>query len=117
MDALGLFYSTQLYTIGMRLEGMDHSFWRNSVWQLQGAGTAIFSPPRSSSCWEALSDRRSSWRLSLPVHIIAFTIISLIHSAMVNISTILIEPIRVMTRHRPFWDQFWGRGCTSFIWS
>jgi two-component system LytT family sensor kinase len=112
--ALGLFYSSQLY-IGMRMKGMDHSFWRILVAQLVGCWYGYFlATPVILWLGERYPIERSSWRRSLPVHIAAFAIISLFHSATVVASTILIRPFDEMTSTRPFREQFWGRWTSEF---
>ena len=112
--ALGLFYASQLY-IGMLMEGMNHSFWRILVWQLAGCWYGYFlATPFILWLGKRYPIERTSWRHSLPVHIAAFAIISLLHSAAVVISTILIEPYDVMMKPRPFWEMFWGRWTKEF---
>jgi hypothetical protein len=112
--ALGLFYSSQLY-IGMRLQGMDHSFWRILVWQLAGCWYGYFlSTPLILWLGKRFPIERSSWRRNLSVHLIACTALAAIHSAVVVSSTMLLKPFDVMSKPYPFRVLFWGRMTSEF---
>jgi two-component system LytT family sensor kinase len=111
---LGLLYTSQLY-VGLRMEGMNHSFWRILVWQLVGCwyGWILFTP---LILWlgEHFPVERASWKRNLPIHIIASTVLAAIHSIIVVVSTILIRPFDEMTGNSPFWNRFWDRLAGEF---
>jgi signal transduction histidine kinase len=111
---LGLLYTGQLY-VGMRLQGMDHSFWRLLIWQLLGCwyGWVAFTP---LILWlgKHFPVERRSWKLHLPLHIIACTSLAAIHSAVVVVSTNIIRPFDDMTKPLPFGEMFWGRLASEF---
>jgi two-component system, LytTR family, sensor kinase len=112
--ALGLLYTSQMY-VAMRMEGMNHSFWRLLAWQLLGCwyGWLLFTP---LILWlgKRFPLERISWKRNLPVHLIASTALAGIHSAIVVISTLIIKPYDEMFRPRPFREMFWGRLASEF---
>lgn len=111
---LGLLYTSQLY-VGLRMEGMDHSFWRLLAWQLLGCwyGWFIFTP---LILWlgRRFPIERSSWKRNLPLHLIACTVFAAIHSAVVVTSTIIFKPYEEMMRLRPFRQMWQGRLASEF---
>jgi two-component system LytT family sensor kinase len=106
---LGLLYTSQFY-VRTLMEGMNHSFWRMLAWQLLGCWYwwVAFTP---LILWlgRRFPIEKSSWKRSLPVHLVACTILAAIHSAVVVISTIVIRPFDEMMRLRPFAEMFRGR--------
>ncbi|HUQ34309.1 MAG TPA: histidine kinase [Pyrinomonadaceae bacterium] len=111
---LGLLYTSQLY-VGLRMEGMNHSFWRLLAWQLLGCwyGWVAFTP-LILQMGKHFPVERSSWKQALPIHIVACIILSAIHSAMVVVSTLAFKPYDEMTKSRPFGEMFWGRLTSEF---
>lgn len=111
---LGLLYTTQIY-VGMRLEGMSHSFWRLLAWQLLGCwyGWLVFTP---LILWlgRRFPIERPSWKRNLPVHLIACSLLAAIHSVVVVASTILLQPFDTMTKKRAFIDLFRARMASEF---
>jgi hypothetical protein len=111
---LGLLYTSQLY-VGLRMEGMHHSFGRLLAWQLLGCwyGWVAFTP---LILWlgKRFPVERSSWRRALPIHITACITLSVIHSAVVAISTLVFRPYDEMTKPLPFGEMFRGRLTSEF---
>jgi two-component system LytT family sensor kinase len=107
--ALGLLYTSQLY-VGMRLEGMQHSFWRLLVWQLGGCWYVWFlATPVILWLGRRFPLERAAWRVGLSVHILASTAFSLIHTAWVVLSTLELRPFDAMQHESTFWEMFRGR--------
>lgn len=86
--ALGLLYTSQLY-VGMKLQGMNHSFWLMLAWQLFGCW--YFWPlatPLILRLGRRFPVERHSWKRNLPVHVAAGAILAGLHSLLVSLSTI-----------------------------
>jgi hypothetical protein len=111
---LGLLYTSQLY-VGLRMEGMNHPFWLLLAWQLVGCwyGWFVFTP---FILWmgRRFPIELSSWKRTLPVHLVACTVLATIHSAVVALSMIVFRPYEEMMRLRPFMDMFRGRLSSEF---
>jgi hypothetical protein len=111
---LGLFYSSQLY-LGLRMEGMNHSFLRILAWQLLGCwyGWVVLTP---LILWlgKRFPIERASWKRNLPLHMAACALFAVVHSAVVVISTLVIRPYDVMSKPRPFAEMFRGRLSSEF---
>jgi two-component system, LytTR family, sensor kinase len=107
--ALGLLYTCQLY-VGLRLEGMHHSFWRLLVWQLGGCWYVWFlATPVILRLGRRFPFERAAWRVSLTVHVLASTALSLIHTAWAVLSTLELRPFDGMQGNSNFWEMFRGR--------
>ena len=106
---LGLLYTSQVY-FGMKLQGMNHSFWRMLAWQLLGCW--YFWPlltPLILWLGKRFPLERHSWKRSLPVHVAASTILAAVHSLQVSLSTVWFRPFDEMMKARPFWTGYWSR--------
>jgi two-component sensor histidine kinase len=111
---LGLLYTSQLY-VGMRLQGMNHSFWRILAWQLIGCWYGwVFFTPLILWLGRRFPVERSSWRRTLPLHIIACTSLAALHSLVVVVSTRVFKPFDEMYRPLPFVESFWSRFASEF---
>ncbi|HKQ99242.1 MAG TPA: histidine kinase [Pyrinomonadaceae bacterium] len=111
---LGLLYTSQLY-IGLRMQGMNHSFWRILAWQLFGCWYVwILFTPLILRLGERFPVERSSWKRNLPIHVVASVMLAALHSLIVICSTILMRPFDEMTDSRPFWTKFADRFTGEF---
>ena len=111
---LGVIYAGPIY-LETEAEKMGHSPWRIFSWGiLQWLAWAPLTPVM---IWLA---RRYSliegrWKSSLLVHVAAFLLISVAHSAAATIVTLIIRPFDNMgSSPRAFWPRFLGHTQGSF---
>ena len=111
---LGVIYAGPIY-LETEAENMGHSPWRIFSWGiLQWLAWAPLTP---AMVWLArrFSLTEGRWKSSLPVHLPAFLLISLMHSAAATIVTLTVRPFDDMsTSPRAFWPRFVGRVQGSF---
>jgi hypothetical protein len=111
---LGVIYAGPIY-LETEAENMGHSPWRIFSWGiLQWLAWAPLTP---AMVWLArrFSLTEGRWKASLPVHLPAFLLISLMHSAAATIVTLTVRPFDDMsTSPRAFWPRFVGRVQGSF---
>jgi two-component system LytT family sensor kinase len=111
---LGLLYTSQLY-LGLRSEGMSHSFWRLLVWQLVGCWLpwAVVTPP---ILWlgRRFPLEKSVWARSLFIHLPVCVVIAALHTAWFAFLTIEIKPFDEMSKPIAFSNMFWGRFTSQF---
>jgi two-component system, LytTR family, sensor kinase len=111
---LGVIYAGPFY-LETHLENMGHSPWRIFLW-----GILIWlawAPLTPAMVW--LARRYSliggSWKSSLPVHVLAFLLLSVIHSAAATVITLSLRPFDDMgSSPAKFWPRFIGRTPGSF---
>ena len=111
---LGLIYAGPIY-LEVRSEGMSHSVWRVFTWGV--LSWCVWAPLTPAIVWLA---RRYSlvgpaWKRRLLVHIPAFLILSLVHSAAAVYITLTVKPFAYMgTSPMDFWSRFLARAKGAF---
>ena len=111
---LGFLYASQLY-LGLLHEGMSHSFWRISVWQIVGCWWpwAVVTPP---ILWlgKRFPVEKSSLARSLLIHSAACVLIAILHTAWFTYLTIEMRPFDEMSKPTTFSTLFFGRLTSQF---
>jgi len=111
---LGLINVSQIY-IEIARKNMDHSYLRILANELIGCWYVYFLfTPLILWLGHRFPIEKSSWKRNIPVHIIAFLILSALHSVTVNLAGVLIRPFGDMTNSQPFWEKFRGRYLSEF---
>jgi two-component system, LytTR family, sensor kinase len=106
---LGLIYAGPIY-LEVRAEKMGHSPWRIFSWGI--LSWCVWAPLTPAMVWLA---RRYSlvgamWKRSLLIHIPAFLIASVVHTAAATYITLVVQPFDKMGDSPPeFWPRFLGR--------
>ena len=100
--------------IGMRAEGMDHSFGTMLAWQLSNWYLWALLTPLILWLGRRFPFERARWARSLAVHFLFCALVAVAHSALHNLATIYIRPFGALTNERPFLDMFWGRLASQF---
>jgi signal transduction histidine kinase len=109
---LGVLYAAPVY-FEMRSEGMGHAAWRVFGWGI--LTWLAWAPLMPIMIWLA---RRYSligerWKKSLLVHLPAFLLLSVIHSAAATAITLTVNPFD-STSPTAFWPRFLSRMQSSF---
>lgn len=111
---LGFLYASQLY-LGLLHEGMSHSFWRITIWQVVGCWLpwAIVTPP---ILWlgKRFPVEKSSLSRSLSVHFAACLLIAVLHTVWFTYLTIEMRPFDEMSKPTSFSNLFFGRLTSQF---
>ena len=111
---LGVLYAGPIY-FEVRSEGMGHAAWRVFSWGI--LMWLAWAPLTPAMIWLA---RRHSligegWKRSLAVHVPAFLLLSVIHSAAATAITLTIKPFDNMgSSPMTFWPRFLSRMQSSF---
>ena len=111
---LGVLYAGPIY-FEVRSEGMGHAAWRVFSWGI--LMWLAWAPLTPAMIWLA---RRYSligeaWKRSLLVHLPAFVLISVIHSAAATAITLTVKPFDNMgASPAAFWPRFLSRMQSSF---
>ncbi|HEY0724423.1 MAG TPA: hypothetical protein VGD41_10635, partial [Pyrinomonadaceae bacterium] len=112
---LGLMYAGPIY-FEVEAEGMGHSAWRILAW---GILTYLaWAPLTPLIVWLArrFSLVGDAWRRSLAVHVPAFLLISVVHSAAATLINITIKPFDNMGESpTDFWTRFVSRLKGQFV--
>jgi two-component system LytT family sensor kinase len=112
--ALGVIYAGPIY-LEVRSEGMEHAAWRVFSWGI--LMWVAWAPLTPAMIWLA---RRYSligdtWKGSLLVHLPAFLLMSVIHSAAATAITLSVKPFDNMgSSPLAFWPRFLSRMQGSF---
>jgi two-component system, LytTR family, sensor kinase len=109
----GVLNASQVF-IGMRAEGMDHSFGTMLAWQLSNWYLWALLTPLILWLGRRFPFERATWVRSLAVHFLFCALVAVAHSALHNLATIYIRPFGALTNERPFLDMFWGRLASQF---
>ena len=111
---LGVIYASPIY-LEVRAEAMGHAAWRIFTWGI--LTWLAWAPLTPAMVWLA---RRYSlvgdtWRRSFLVHLPAFLLTSMVHSAAATVVTLNIKPFDNMGASPfTFWPRFLGRMQGSF---
>jgi len=111
---LGLIYAGPIY-FEMRSEGMDHAAWRVFTWGI--LTWLAWAPLTPAIIWLArkYSLIDTFWKRSLLVHLPAFLLLSVIHSAAATATTLTIKPFdNLGSSPAAFWPRFLSRVQESF---
>ena len=106
---LGLIYAGPIY-LEVRAEQMGHVAWRIFSWGI--LSWLIWAPLTPAMMWFArrFSLVGETWLRSLAVHLPAFLLLSIIHSAAATAITLWIQPFDNMGRSPiAFWPRFLSR--------
>jgi two-component system, LytTR family, sensor kinase len=109
----GLLNGTQLY-LGVWMEGFPVSFWRVFANDLIGWSFWIAATPIVLWLGHRLPIERGRLSRVLPVHIVAYLLISLCHSAFATFVNRGIQPFGPPRTPRSFWEMFAGRAVGQF---
>ncbi|HTG88032.1 MAG TPA: histidine kinase [Pyrinomonadaceae bacterium] len=111
---LGLIYASPIY-LEVRAERMGHPAWRVFAWGI--LTWLAWAPLTPAMVWLA---RRFSlvggqWKKHLFIHLPAFVLISMVHSAAATAITLTIDPFESMGESpQSFWPRFLSRVQGSF---
>ena len=112
---LGLIYAGPIY-FEVEAEGMGHAAWRIFTW---GILTYLaWAPLTPVIVWLArrFSLIGDAWRRNLAIHLPAFLVISVVHSAVTTVINITIKPFDNMGESpTDFWTRFVSRLKVSFV--
>ncbi|HEU4768980.1 MAG TPA: histidine kinase [Pyrinomonadaceae bacterium] len=111
---LGVIYAGPIY-FEMRSEGMDHAAWRVFSWGI--LTWLAWAPLTPAIIWLArrypLID--GAWKKHLLVHLPAFLLLSILHSAAATMIALTIDPFDSMgDSPKTFWPRFLSRMQGSF---
>ena len=111
---LGVIYAGPIY-MEVRAERMGHAAWRVFAWGI--LMWVAWAPLTPAMTWLA---RRYSlidgaWKKNLPVHLLGFILLSMVHSAVATWITLSIDPFDGMGESpTTFWPRFLSRMLGSF---
>src|ERR1044072_637277 len=111
---LGVLYAGPIY-YEVRSEGMDHAAWRVFSWGI--LMWLAWAPLTPVMVWIArrYSLVEEAWKRNLPVHLLAFLFVSILHSAAATAITLTIQPFDNMgSSPQAFWPRFLGRLLGAF---
>jgi two-component system, LytTR family, sensor kinase len=98
-----------------RYVGMSHSWWRMVVWQVLTWDVWACFAPLILWLGQRFSLDRATWARTLSVHLVTFTVLVAIHTAIGILLTIYIEPFDEMGRpYPPFAEHFLKRLTGNF---
>ncbi|HEX7173804.1 MAG TPA: histidine kinase [Pyrinomonadaceae bacterium] len=100
--------ATQVY-IGLRSEGMNHSFGRLLAWQLSNWSIWALFTPVILRLGQRFPVTRATWPQRVLTHLCFCVLLAAVHAALHNYLTVLIRPWDEMTNERPLLDMFWGK--------
>ena len=111
---LGVIYAGPIY-MEVRAERMGHAAWRVFAWGI--LMWVAWAPLTPAMTWLArrysLTD--GAWKKNLPVHLLGFILLSMVHSAVATWITLSIDPFDGMGESpRTFWPRFLSRMLGSF---
>jgi signal transduction histidine kinase len=109
----GFLYASQLY-IGLRSEGMDHSFWRLLAWQLIGWGFWGAATPLVLRLGRRFPFERRAWRGAVAVHFLACLLLAVAHTLTYEFFRHQLAPFGEHDAGRQFWQGFAGRLMSQF---
>src|ERR1700752_206385 len=111
---LGIIYAGPIY-FEVRAEGMDHSAWKIFGWGILTWLSWAPLTPLILYLARNYSLIGESWKRSLIVHLPAFVVCSMLHSAAATLFTLAIKPFDNMgDSPTTFWPRFLGRMKGSF---
>jgi two-component system, LytTR family, sensor kinase len=106
---LGVINVSQIY-VEMTDKGMVHSYFLILVTELVGCWFVYFLfTPVILWLGKTFPLERAWWKTSVPVHVLAFLILSSLHSITVNASSRFFQPYGQPAKNRQFWEGFWSR--------
>ncbi|HEX6044568.1 MAG TPA: histidine kinase [Pyrinomonadaceae bacterium] len=111
---LGVIYAGPIY-LEVRSEGMDHAAWRVFSWGI--LTWLAWAPLTPAIAWFArrFSLVGATWKKSLLIHLPAFVLMSMAHSAAATAITLTIKPFDNMgDSPMSFWPRFVSRMTGSF---
>lgn len=109
----GVLNGTQFY-LGVRMEGMNISFWRAFGTDFLGWLIWIPATPIVLALVRRFPiERGKLWR-ALPIHFIACLLISLVHSAFATRVNTVLRPFGPPRTPRSFFESFSGRALNQF---
>lgn len=111
---LGIIYAGPIY-FETKAENMGHSAWRIFSWGI--LMWLAWAPLTPAIVWLArrFSVISEAWKSSVIVHLPAFVLISIVHSAVATTITLSINPFDSMgDSQMTFWPRFMGRVQGSF---
>jgi two-component system, LytTR family, sensor kinase len=109
----GFLYASQLY-VGLRAEGMDHSFWRLLAWQVLGWGFWGAATPLVLWLGRRFPFERRAWGRALAVHLLACLLLAATHAVYHEFFRQQLEPFGDHEGPRQFWAVFAGRLMSQF---
>jgi len=109
----GFLYASQLY-VGLRAEGMSHSFWRLLVWQLLGWGFWGAATPLVLRLGRRFPFERHAWGRAVAVHLFACVLLAAAHSLSHEFFRHQLNPFDEHDAARGFWEGFFGRLTSQF---
>jgi two-component system LytT family sensor kinase len=105
--------ASQLY-LGMRAEGMSHSFGRVLAWQVLGWAPWACLTPLVLWLGRRFPVERSALARSLPAHALSCALLAAAHIAAFTYVTILLTPFGAPPPGRSFLSLFYGRLTSQF---
>jgi two-component system, LytTR family, sensor kinase len=109
----GVLTATQVY-VGLRSEGMNHSFGRLLAWQLSNWSIWALFTPVILRLGGRFPVTRAAWPRRVLTHLLFCALLAAVHAALHNYLTVLIRPWDEMTNERPLLDMFWGKLASQF---
>src|SRR5688572_1274117 len=106
---LGVIYAGPIY-YEVRSEGMDHAAWRVFSWGI--LTWLAWAPLTPVIVWLAgrFSLVGNEWKRNLAVHVPAFLLMSILHSAAATVITLAVDPFDSMGESpKTFWARFISR--------
>jgi two-component system, LytTR family, sensor kinase len=106
---LGVIYAAPIY-YEVRSEGMDHAAWRVFSWGI--LTWLAWAPLTPAIVWLArrFSLAGNEWKRNLAVHVPAFLLMSILHSAAATAITLAVDPFDSMGESpKTFWARFISR--------
>lgn len=112
---LGVIYAGPIY-LEVRAEKMGHAAWRIFMWGI--LTWLAWAPLTPAIIWLArrFSLIGAGWKRSILVHLPAFALMSIAHSAAATVITLTIQPFDNMgASTTAFWPRFLSRAKASFV--
>lgn len=109
----GVINGTQLF-LGVRMEGMQISFWRPFGTDFLGWLVWIPATPIVLALGRRFPIERGTWWRVLPVHLVACLLISLAHFAFATYVYQVLLPFGPPRTPRSFFEMFSGRAMSQF---